>query len=207
MVKANERLAILSSEAPLNQSMMSDGGAYHQLQDEMRAAFDTTVIDMPRSFMIQHPELLGDVNTVVLVTELTLAAARDVIRIQSYLKANAPGARLIVAANKGGASGGELSRKDFESSVERKVDCVIPLDEKVAAQAAKLGQPIAEAAKGAKITVALTDLAHRVVGEADEASHDGGDAKSSGSLMSKLTAMTRGKPKAKPDGKVKVEAA
>ena len=198
MVKANERLAILSSEAPLNQSMMSDGGAYHQLQDEMRSAFDATVIDLPRQFMIHHPELLGDVNAVVLVTELTLAAARDVIRIQSYLKANAPGARLIVAANKGGASAGELSRKDFETSIERKVDCVLPLDEKVAAQSAKLGQPIAEAAKGAKITIALTDLANRVMGEGEAAADDAGAVKPSGSLLSKLTAMTKG-GKAKAD--------
>ena len=192
MVKANERLAILSAEAPLNQSMISDGGAYHQLQEEMRSAFDATVLDMPRGFMIQHPELLGDVSTVALVTELTLAAARDVIRIQSYLKANAPGARLLVVANKGGASAGELSRKDFESSVERKVDCLIPLDEKVAAQAAKLGQPIAEAAKGAKITLALTDLARRVVGESEEAAGEAPASKASVSLLSKLTSMTKG---------------
>ena len=38
----------------------------------------------------------------------------------------------------------EISRKDFEPSIERKVDIVIPLDLKAAAQAAKLGQPLAK---------------------------------------------------------------
>ena len=203
MVKANERLSVLSAEAPLNQSMVSDGGAYHQLQEEMRAAFDATVIDMPRSFMVHHPELLGDVNSIVLVTELTLAAARDVIRIQSWLKTNAPGARLLVVANKSGA-GSEIGTKDFESSIERKIDLTIPLDDKVAAQAAKLGQPIAEAAKGAKITLALTTLARRV---ADEGAPDEGEEASSAStsLLGKLTSLSLPKPKGK--AKVAEEAA
>ena len=189
MVKANERLAILSSEAPLNQSMMSDGGAYHQLQEEMRSAFDATVLDMPRQFMVQHPELLGDVNAVVLVTELTLAAARDVIRMQSWLKTNAPGARITIVANKSGSSSGELSRKDFESSIERKIDCTIPLDEKVAAQAAKLGQPVPEAAKGARITVALQDLAKRVVNEGEEPAETANETGKTVSLLSKLSSL------------------
>ena len=188
MVKANERLAVLSSEAPLSQSMMSDGGAYHQLQEEMRSAFDATVLDMPRQFMVQHPELLGDVNSIVLVTELTLAAARDVIRMQSWLKTNAPGARITIVANKAGSSAGELSRKDFESSIERKIDCAIPLDDKVAAQAAKLGQPVAEAAKGARITIALQDLARRVVQDGHEDS-DVAEPKTSTSLLYKLTSL------------------
>ena len=162
MVKANERLAVLSAEAPLNQTMVSDGGAYHQLQEEMRAAFDATVLDMPRQFMVHHPELLGDVDTIVLVTELTLAAARDIIRMQSWLKGNAPNARQLLVANKHGGAHGEISRKDFESSIERKIDLFVPLDEKVCAQAAKLGQPVPEAAKAAKISQALDDLAARV---------------------------------------------
>ncbi|MCE3544368.1 hypothetical protein LXJ56_29760, partial [Escherichia coli] len=39
MVKASEKLAVLSAEAPINQPLMTDGAAFYQLQEEMRAAF------------------------------------------------------------------------------------------------------------------------------------------------------------------------
>src|SRR3546814_21077287 len=81
----------------------------------------------------------------IVVVEFTLAATRDAIRILSWLKSNAPQARVLVVANKSGAANvQEINRKDFETSIERKVDIVIPLDLKAAAQAAKLGQPLAK---------------------------------------------------------------
>lgn len=188
MIKANERLSILSAEAPLSQTMVSDGGAYHLLQEEMRAAFDTTILDIPRPFLVLHPELLGDVNAVVLVAEQTLAAARDVIRLNSWLKSNAPSARLLLTLNKSGSSRTEMSRKDFESSVERKVDLILPVDDKLCAQAAKLGQPVAEAAKGSKLAVALTDLSALVVAAQEEGAATGAAAKKP-SLLDKLTSL------------------
>ena len=148
MVKANDRLAVLSAEAPINQPLTSDGAAFFQLQEEMRQAFECTVIDLPRQMLIQHPHLLNDVQTAVVVTEFTLAATRDAIRILSWMKANAPQTRVLVVANRVPAPGvSEISQKDFETSIERKVDLVLPLDQKLAAQAAKLGKPLAEVAQ------------------------------------------------------------
>jgi pilus assembly protein CpaE len=127
MVRANDRLCVLSAEAPINQPMLTDGSAYFQLQEEMRHAFEGTVIDFPRSMLVQFPHLLNDVHVVVLTVELTLAATRDTIRILSWLKANAPQARVIIAANKVVSNAQEVSRKDFEGSIERKVDVVLPV--------------------------------------------------------------------------------
>lgn len=190
MIKANEKLSILSAEAPLNQSTLSDGTAFYQLQEEFRSAFESTVIDLPRSMMVQYPHLLNDVNSAVIVTELTLAAARDVIRILSWLKSNAPQCAVTLVANRVPSSGApEVSRKDFETSVERKIDLVIPLDQKLAANAAKLGQPLAEAGKGSKVSQGLLELAGRLVAavEGDEAD-DAAPKKvgDKGSLLGKL---------------------
>ena len=51
-----------------------------------------------------------------------------------------------------------MSRKDFEHSIERKVDIVLPFDAKAASQAAKLGQPLAKVTKSAKLTQPLNQL-------------------------------------------------
>jgi pilus assembly protein CpaE len=83
MVRANEKLCVLSAEAPLNQPMLNDGTAYFQLQDEIRNAFEATVLDLPRSMIIQHPHLVQDVHAVLVVVEFTLAATRDAIRISA----------------------------------------------------------------------------------------------------------------------------
>jgi len=189
MVKANEKLAVLSAEAPINQPMLTDGAAFFQLQEELRGAFECTVIDLPRGMLVQHPHLMSDVHATVIATELTLAAARDVIRLLSFLKSNAPQTNVLVVANKVVTSGnGEISRKDFESSIERKIDYVIPLDVKIAVQAAKLGKTVAEAGKGSKIATALNEVATRLIATVDEAAaaDAAGKAKGKTSLLGKL---------------------
>ena len=196
MVRANDKLCVLSAEAPINQSMLTDGSAFYQLQEEIRHAFEGTVIDMPRNMMVQFPHLLGDVHVVVVVVEFTLAGTRDAIRILSWLKANAPQARVIVVANKVQAAVQEVSRKDFEHSIERKVDIVLPFDAKAASQAAKLGQPLAKVTKSAKVLQPLGELLTRIVDQ--EAEGNGEEqAKAGSSLLGKfnLKSLVAKKPK------------
>lgn len=172
MVKASEKLAVLSAEAPINTPLLTDGTAFYQLQEEMRSAFECTVVDLPRAMLVQHPALVGDIQLAIVVTELTLAAARDTIRLLSWLKTNAPNTRVLVVANRMQASGGqlEITRKDFEGSIERKIDYTVPYDQKMAAQAAKLGKPLAEAGKNSKTVAPLVELAGQLCGEVEEAS-------------------------------------
>jgi len=187
MVRASDKLSVLSAEAPLSQSMMTDGSAFFQLQEEMRAAFECTVIDLPRNMLIQHPHLLQEVQAAVIVTELTLAAARDVIRILSWLKSNAPQSRVMVVANRVPTTGAsEVSRKEFETSIERKVDMVIPLDAKIAAQAAKLGKPLAEAGKGSKVGQALLELSNRLLSTVEDVAETDARQTKGKSLLGKL---------------------
>jgi pilus assembly protein CpaE len=163
MVRANEKLCVLSAEAPLNQPLLNDGTAFFQLQEELRNAFESTVLDLPRSMLVQHAHLVQDVHVVVVAVEFTLAATRDAIRILSWLKANAPQAKVLVVANRVPAGAQEISRKDFEQSIERSVDIVIPFEPKAAAQSAKLGQPFAKVATSTKIQGPLTQLVNLAV--------------------------------------------
>jgi len=180
LVRQSDTLGVLSAEAPISQPLTGDGTAFLQLQDELRGALACSVIDLPRHMLVQHPALLADVATAVVVTELTLAATRDTIRILSWLKANAPATRVLLVANKVPPLGQEeVARKEFESSVERAIDILIPFDAKSAAQAAKVGKPVAESAKTAKIGLALAELSELVLGE-------GSAAKKNKSLLGRL---------------------
>jgi pilus assembly protein CpaE len=187
MVRANDKLSILSAEAPINQPMLSDGGAFFQLLEEMKAAFECTVVDLPRHMLVQYPHLINDVQSVVVVSELTLAGARDMIRVLSWLKSNAPQANAVVVVNRVGPSGTpEISRKDFEASIERKIDFAIPFDLKTVCQAAKLGKAVAEVGKGSKLGQEIIAIGNRLVATADGTEETVATVKSGGSLAGKL---------------------
>ncbi len=185
MVKASDKLSVLSAETPINAPLVTDGSAFCQLQEEMRASFECTVIDLPRGMLVQYPQLMADVQAVVIVTELTLAAARDTIRLLSWMKTHAPQALVHVVANRIAAAGQpEINRKDLESSIEHRIDHAVPFDPKLACLAAKLGKPMAEAGRGGKTVAPLIDLMNTVVG-AVAAGNDGKMPKP-GSLVGRL---------------------
>ena len=184
MIRANDHLAILSAEAPINAPLMTDGSAFLQLEEEFRQAFEMTVIDMPRNMLINFPHLLTDVNVVTLVTEMTLASARDSIRLLSWLKSNAAHVQPIVIANRVHPGTQEISKGDFEASIERKIDYTIPFDLKAAVNAAKLGQTFAEANRSSKAGGVVRDIAQAVLGTSDV--EDGGSVSAEPSKKSLL---------------------
>ncbi len=197
MIRANDNLAILSAEVPMNSPLMTDGAAFVQLEEEFRQAFEMTIVDLPRNMLINFPQLLSDVNVVVVVTEMTLASARDAIRILSWLKANAAHIQPIVVANKVQASGSEISKADFEASIERKISFSVPYDFKAASNAAKLGQTFADANRSSKAASAIRDIAKAVMGVGEGEPTEEVTARTKGSLLGKidLKSMLSIKPK------------
>ena len=173
MIRANDNLAILSAEAPISSPLMTDGAAFLQLEEEFRHAFEMTVVDLPRNMLINFPQLINDVNVILLVTELTLASARDTIRLLSWLKTNAAHAHVVVVANKVQPGVGEISKVDFESSIERKLGFSVAYDLKAAANAAKLGQTFCEANRTSKSSAAIREIAKMVMGASDIVADDG----------------------------------
>lgn len=190
MVRASDKLSLLSAEAPIHQPVMTDGSAFFQLEEELRNAFEMTIVDIPRQVLIPFPHLVSEVGTILLVSDVTLASARDTIRMLSWFKQNVPGARVILVANKFQTAVGELSRKEFKSSIERPIDIVVPFDPKLISQAAKLGKSYAEICKGTKSAQVWTSLMRLVIDGADESAEESqapsGKGKSGGSLLGKL---------------------
>lgn len=189
MVRASDKLSLLSAEAPIHQPVMTDGSAFFQLEEELRGAFEMTIVDIPRQVLIPFPHLVSEAGTILLVSDVTLASARDTIRLLSWFKQNVPGARVILVANKFQNAIGELSRKEFESSIERSIDITIPFDPKLVAQSAKLGKSYAEICKGTKAAQVWNHLMRIVLDGADSEEEEASTpakTKSGGSLLGKL---------------------
>ena len=200
MIRANDNLAILSAEAPMSVPLMTDGAAFVQLEEEFRQAFEMTVIDLPRNMLINFPHLLTDVKVAVIVAEMTLASARDTIRILGWLKTHAPHVQPVIVANKVQSGIAEISKADFEASIERKIAFSIPYDVKAATNAARLGQTFADANRTSKAGAAMREVAKAVMGISDGDMLDD-TLTGKKSLLGKLDlkAMLSKKPKAGKD--------
>ncbi len=172
MIRANDNLAILSAEAPINSPLMTDGAAFLQLQEEFRHAFEVTLIDLPRNMLINFPHVLNEVNVAAVVCEMTLASARDTIRILSWLKTNAGHVTPLVIANRVQPGTAEISKADFEASIERKIDVSIPLDQKAASAAAKLGKTVIDASGSSKMSAGIKQAASQIIGLGETDSED-----------------------------------
>ena len=186
MIKGNEKLSILSAEAPIGSPILSDGSAFYQLQEEFKAAFENTVIDLPRGMLIAYPHLLNEVNMIVIVCEMSLASARDAIRLLAWFRSNAPQCQILVVANKVQTAATEVTRKDFETSIERPLDLVLPFDSKSTIQAARAGKPVVEGAKGSKVSagiVSLVDMIKDATTVENAAEGEGKDSKKKKSSM------------------------
>jgi len=186
MIRANDNLAILSAEAPINSPLMTDGSAFVQLEEEFRQAFETTVIDLPRNMLINFPHLLSEVNVMALVAEMTLASARDTIRILSWLKSNAPGVKPLVIANKVQPGASEITKADFEASIERKINFTIPYDQKAAVNAAKLGQTFVDANRSSKAGAVIKDISKSILGSVEEGGEIDSGVPENSSLLGKF---------------------
>ena len=200
MVRASDKLAIMSAEAPLSTNLMTDGSAFQRLEQEFAQGFDATIIDMPRSILLNFPQLLAGVDCVVLVTELTLAAARDSIRILAWLKSHAPHTRTIIVANKVQPGSGEISHADFAAAIECPVSLAIPYDAKAAVLAARLGQTFAQANRSGKCVLPLVELARKMIHPGEQSLADRNPRSAKPSLFGSidLKAFLRGKAKSAP---------
>ena len=199
MIKGNEKLSILSAEAPIGSPILSDGSAFYQLQEEFKAAFENTVIDLPRGMLIAYPHLLNEVNMIVVVCEMSLASARDAIRLLAWFRSNAPQCQILVVANKVQTAATEVTRKDFETSIERPLDLVLPFDSKSTIQAARAGKPVVEGAKSSKVSngiVTMVDMIKDATATENGAEGEGKDSKKKkGSMLGGLGSMLSKKKK------------
>lgn len=170
VIKESENLSVLSAEASLNDAPHPDPAALHHLLTELRNTYQVTVVDVPRHVAAQYPLVLAEATDILLVTDMTLAATRDTIRLLSFIKESAPHAQVRIVANRISAGGVmEVDQKDFEASIERKVDLILPNDSKNIVMATKRAKPLAQAAPSSKLVQSLRNMSEEIAGGRDKA--------------------------------------
>lgn len=173
MIRQSDNLSILGAEASLNDPTYTDPSAMSHLLTELRHNFNYVLMDLPRNMAAEYPLMLSEADEIILVSDLTLAAARDVIRFLALCKAVAPETPVKVVLNKvAGAGMVEVDKRDFEASIERPADWEIPFDPKLMVQVSRAGKPLPQAAKMSKVVKVLKEISVNIVGKKTEKSKE-----------------------------------
>lgn len=174
VVKPHEHLAILGSEAPVGSLQEPANGSLQQLVGSLAENFKNVVVDVPRQMLGAHSDLLSAAKDIVLVTDYSLTAARDCIRMMAHIKQVAPNTSVHVVASKVNASQQEVDQKDFENSIEHTTDVCVPFDTKVLMTAAQRSKLVVDDAPSSKLATAYREVLSAITAVDEDAMNDGG---------------------------------
>jgi len=166
MVRVGKNLSVLGSERMLENTPHLSASAIDPLVERLRSDFRGAIFDLPRAMVTATPQLLAVSNSVVLVSDLSLAGMRDSLRLSEFIRAKAPTADLRVVVNRtdGKTKNGEMKPEEFERNAELKIAAVLPDDVKSAAKAAGTGKPLAAVAPKGRFASALRGFVPEMLG-------------------------------------------
>jgi pilus assembly protein CpaE len=174
MVSDNDKLPILATEESLEEQLLFEGTAVAPLLSALSQDYDCIVVDLPRSLDSITRQVIALADTTVIVTDLSLSALRDAVRLVDLAKALESRTKPILVANQIGADHrGEIGRAEFERGIGGALDHAVPFDVKAAMAAAHGGKPLPAAAASSKATVELRKLAARLAGREEEKPRSG----------------------------------
>ncbi len=143
-VAATERLSLFATEAPLTATPPLRPDAVKVLAEELLRTYEWVVVDMPRDTVANQPELLSIADTVLLVTDMSLAAMRDALRLRALITDSGPQARLrLIGSETRPYSKGDLPAAEFEKTLGANFAAVMPLDRRAMGDAEGQGRPLA----------------------------------------------------------------
>jgi pilus assembly protein CpaE len=160
LAKVTKNLSVMAAEEDLDNPPELRAGAMELLIEELEAGNNNILVDIPSNVLANDPRLISRAKQLVILSEMNLAAVRDVLRIMRFVKDSGYDIPITVVANKVSVKDkSELTKKEFEQAVGVRIKHVLPWDPKVLAEAAKLGQTVTQLAPKSPISRAIIDVA------------------------------------------------
>jgi Flp pilus assembly CpaE family ATPase len=167
-IKAADRLVVLAAEEGLGAALPTTAGLV-PLVEALTRAGDWVVADVPRDVVLRESEAIASAAAIVVVSDLSLAGLREVLRFKEWAAGVAPEAKLLVVA--GGARPkleGDLPAAEFARAATLAFAAEIPYDGKVVGACAAASKPILTAAPRSNAARAIRGLAERIAGAPEE---------------------------------------
>lgn len=158
MVKEHENLRFLGAEESMQNDVPMDSVSIETLLEKLRESFDVVVVEAPRGHMTAVKAAMRMATHILFVTDYSVAAMRDVIRLSGLANSLAAGTKQMVIANMGSGGVSDVNAKDFETTTGLPVDAEIPSDAKGVSMALNAGAAIPAAAAKSTVVKALRKL-------------------------------------------------
>lgn len=165
--KLTDNLSIMATEENLAHGHSFSPNAVEILFETLAHENGCIVIDLPRALYSVRDQVLNQATRVILVTELSLPALRDSIRLLGIIEEAAPKTPITIVANR--CKGGQqaMGHGEFQKALGRNVDLLITDESKVFNDAANTGKPVVNHAGRSKAAKSLRSIAAMVVSDAD----------------------------------------
>lgn len=159
------QLSVLAAEEPLIDLPQVAAGAADTLVNVLRTDCDFIIFDLPRHLEDIVRRTITVATTVGVVTDLSLAAARDTLRLVEFNRVLSPTARHMVLGNQVGAPHrGEVGRTEFERVVGLTLDYAIPFEPQTALTTSSTGTALPAALRNSKAAAELAAIADQICG-------------------------------------------
>jgi len=143
-VAATDRLSLFATEAALTAIPPLRPDAVKVLAEELLRTYECVIVDVPRDVIAGQPDLISVADAVMLVTDLSLAAMRDALRLRALIADNGPQARLrLIGSQTRPPSKGDLPPGEFEKTLGVSFAAMVPLDLRAVGEADGRGRPLA----------------------------------------------------------------
>ena len=165
MLHESPQLSVLAAEEPLVDLPQVAAGAADALVTVLRADCDFIILDLPRQLDEIVRRTIAVATTIGVVTDLSLAAARDTLRLVEFNRVLSPTAKHMVIGNQVGAPHrGEVGRTEFERVVGLTLDGAIPFEAQAALTTSSMGTALPAALRNSKAAAEFAALAEQICG-------------------------------------------
>lgn len=163
LAQATENLSVLAAEESLSSPTVIRASAFERLASALSDDFEYLIVDTPGELLMAEPDLLAQADSLVVVSEMNLAAIRDILRLTAFARESGFSKNLTIVGNKFTGKGAvEVEKKEFARGINLPVDTILPLDTKTVCEAAKAGRPINEVAPNSPLVAAIADATMRL---------------------------------------------
>ncbi|MBR1140388.1 MULTISPECIES: CpaE family protein [Bradyrhizobium] len=162
-IHVRERLDLLASLEPLSESTTLAEGAVLSLLGKLLHRYRFVFVDLPSIVALGLAQVLHQPSVCVLVSDASLASARELSRWREWIGPNSAERRTLHVLNMNGADGA-LPQAEFIRAVGQAPDIIIPYDRDIAI-ASKFG--VKATRKCAVLNRGLARLLRDFTGETD----------------------------------------
>lgn len=171
LTKHESGLYLLPRPVQLQDSEGIAPDSIHRVIGLLKATFSHLVVDLSKSYSQVDMAALEAASHILLITQLDLPCLRNVVRLlMSFDEYEGLKEKVKIVVNRVGLGNGEISLKKAEETIGREIYAQLPNDYRVMVEMRNNGVPLISQSPKAAITMAITDLASRLMGREESES-------------------------------------